>query len=162
MPLHPYFRGVVDYFDICPFQLSPNGYKELFALYILYKFKSWGEPSPHEVNYLFNLKSNPSHSGTCLFYLTHQETGHVFLSDVTYKSNVGKYQQKYFLTADMAANNLAFNKVGKNFSNSSLILSGCYLHLGIFTHKLLFFFVCRTLPQARAHPRNCGASRPSR
>lgn len=46
LPLHPYFRGVADYFDVCPFQIIPNGYRMLFALYILYKFKEWGEPSP--------------------------------------------------------------------------------------------------------------------
>ena len=114
LPLHPYFQGVADYFDICPFQLSPNGYRVRSALYILYKCKGWGEPSPHKANYLFDLKSNPGHNNTSFFYLIHQETGRIFLSDVTYRSNVGKIQQKYFLMTDMVANNLAFSRAGKH------------------------------------------------
>ena len=112
LPIHSFLRWVANVFNICPFQLSPNGYRVLSALYILYRFKGWGEPSPYEINYLFYLKTNTSHHGTSFFYLTHQETSRVFLSDVTYKSNVGKYQQEYFLTTDMVANNLAFCRSG--------------------------------------------------
>ena len=88
MSLHPFFRGIADYFVIFPFQISPNGCRVLSALYILYKFKNWGASSPHEINYIFDLKSNLGHHGTIFFYLTHQETGRTFLSDVTHKSNV--------------------------------------------------------------------------
>ena len=42
LPLHDYFRGVADYFDICPFQITPNGYRVLSALYILYFFQKVG------------------------------------------------------------------------------------------------------------------------
>ena len=69
LPLHPYFRVVVDYFDICPFQITPNGYRVLSALYILYYFKRWGVPSPHEINYLFDLKSNPKQNNMGFFIL---------------------------------------------------------------------------------------------
>ena len=59
LPLHPFFVGVANYFGVAPFQITPNGYRMLAALYVLYKLNKWPEPSPHEVNYLFDLKSNP-------------------------------------------------------------------------------------------------------
>ena len=87
----------------------------LAALYILYSQKKWPVPSPHEVNYLFDLKSNPNHEGTGFFHLCHQETGRTFLTEKTHISNVGRYYQEYFLTVDMVANNLAFVRGGKIF-----------------------------------------------
>lgn len=123
LPLHLYFRAVVDYFDICPFQITPNGYRVLSALYILYYFKRWGVPSPHEINYLFDLKSNPNQNNTSFFYFAHQESHHTFLSDVTFQSNPGKYYQEYFLTSQINANNLAFCHSGTVF----YLLSTSYL-----------------------------------
>ena len=87
----------------------------LTALYILYSHKKWPVPTPHEVNYLFNLKSNPDQKGTGFFHFCHQETGRTFLTDTTHISNVGTYYQEYFLTTDMIANNLSFTQGGKTF-----------------------------------------------
>jgi hypothetical protein len=112
LPLHPYFWAVVDYFDICLFQITPNGYRVLSTLYILYHFKRWGVPSPHEINYLFDLKSNPNQNNTRFFYFAHQESHRTFLSDVTFQSNPGKYYQEYFMTSQMNASNLAFCQSG--------------------------------------------------
>ena len=123
MPLHDYFTGVANYFDICPFQLTPNSYRVLSALYILYNFKGWGVPSPHEINYLFDLKSNPNQNNTGFFYFAHQESHRVFLSDVTFQSNPGKYYSEYFFTTDMNANNLAFCHSGKNSSPLFLFIN---------------------------------------
>ena len=86
----------------------------LSALYILYHFKRWGVPSPHEINDLFDRKSNPRQNTTGFFYFAHHDSHRVFLSDVTFQSNPGKYYQEYFLTSDMNANNLAFCHSGKN------------------------------------------------
>ena len=36
LPLHPFFVGVTNYFGVAPFQITPNGYRMLAALYILY------------------------------------------------------------------------------------------------------------------------------
>ena len=94
LPLHTYFCGIADYFDIRPFQITPNGYKMLSTIYILYIFKGWGESSPYKVDFLFDLKSNPGHHGTSFFYLTHQESHRTFLSEVTHKSNPRKYYQE--------------------------------------------------------------------
>ena len=82
----------------------------LVALYILYSHKKWPIPTPHEVNYLFDLKSNPNQENTGFFHFYHQETGCTFLTDTTFISNVGRYHLEYFLTTDMVANNLAFTQ----------------------------------------------------
>ena len=39
LPLHPFFQGVANYFEVAPFQITPNGYRMLSALYILYSHK---------------------------------------------------------------------------------------------------------------------------
>ena len=93
----------------------------LTALYILYKLKKWPEPTPHEVNYLFDLKSNPQQYGTGFFHLCHQETNRTFLSATTCISNMGQYNKEYFLTPDITSNNLAFARGGK-----CLYLTGRY------------------------------------
>ena len=75
---------------------------------------------PHEINYLFDLKSNHNQDNTGFFHLCHQESTRTFLSETTYKSNVGKYFQEYFLTTDLVANNLVFTEGGKFFIHWSL------------------------------------------
>ena len=91
LPLHPFFQGVANYFKVAPFQITPNGYRMLSALYILYSHKKWPVPTPHEVNYLFDLKSNPNQENMGFFHFCHQEMTRTFLSDTTFISNVGKY-----------------------------------------------------------------------
>ena len=71
LPLHPFFQGVANYFGVAPFQITPNGYRMLAALYIMYNQKKWPMPLPHEVNYLFDLKSNPNQENTGFFHFCH-------------------------------------------------------------------------------------------
>ena len=138
LPLHPFFVGVANYFGVAPFQITPNGYRMLAALYVLYKLNKWPEPSPHEVNYLFDLKSNPQHNGTGFFHFCHQETGRTFLSGTTHISNVGHYNKEYFFTPDIASNNLAFARGGKNLSFAGQYFSPEYT-LSFFLKLDLFF-----------------------
>ena len=74
-----------------------------------------GSPNRHPKRLIFSSISNPTNE-TGFFYFTHQDSGAIFLCDVTYKLNLGKYYQEYFLTPNMVANNLAFNRGGKLFS----------------------------------------------
>ena len=106
----------------------------LAALYVLYKLNKWPEPSPHEVNYLFDLKSNPQHNGTGFFHFCHQETGRTFLSGTTHISNVGHYNKEYFFTPDISSNNLAFARGGT-------ILS---LPWSILYHRVFPFVISQT------------------
>ena len=36
LPLHAFFQGVANYLGVAPFQITPNGYRMLAALYIQY------------------------------------------------------------------------------------------------------------------------------
>ena len=112
IPLHSFFRSVADYFNVSPFQIAPNGIQALSALYILYFLQGWDPPTPHEVHYLFDFRTNPSHKNTCFFHLFHSHKGIKYLHGIAHKSNPGKYYTEYFLTSDIKANNLAFTHVG--------------------------------------------------
>lgn len=73
LPLRPYFMNYLNYVQIAPFQLQPNGYKILSALRSLYHIKGWGVPSPIEMSYLLAPKKTPprkkSESTVGFFYL---------------------------------------------------------------------------------------------
>ncbi|XP_062114909.1 uncharacterized protein LOC133828836 [Humulus lupulus] len=112
LPLHMYFRSVADYFNVSPFQITPNGIQALSALYILYFLNGWDEPTPHEVHYLFDLRTNPSHNNSGFFHFYHRHRGITYLNGISHKSNAGKYHKEYFLTLDIEANNLAFTRSG--------------------------------------------------
>ncbi|XP_062105284.1 uncharacterized protein LOC133816949 isoform X1 [Humulus lupulus] len=112
IPLHPFFRSVADYFNVSPFQIAPNGIQALSALYILYYMQGWDERTPHEIHYLFDFRTNPSHKNTGFFHLFHRQKGVKYLCGIAHKSNPGKYYTEYFLTSDIRANNLAFTHAG--------------------------------------------------
>ncbi|XP_062116500.1 uncharacterized protein LOC133830528 [Humulus lupulus] len=112
LPLHPYFRSIAYYFSVSPFQIAPNGIQALSALYILYFLQGWDEPTPHEVHYLFDFRTNPTHRNTGFFHLYHRQKGIRYLCGIAHKSNPGKYYREYFLTSDIKANNLAFTHAG--------------------------------------------------
>uniref|UniRef100_A0A803P221 Uncharacterized protein n=1 Tax=Cannabis sativa TaxID=3483 RepID=A0A803P221_CANSA len=43
LPLLPYFRRIVDHYDLCPSQFIPKGIKYLSALFILYASQGWAD-----------------------------------------------------------------------------------------------------------------------
>lgn len=57
-PLHPYLRQVLEWYDLAPIQLSPNSYKLILALYILYRDLGFDAPSMPEVSYFFSIRPN--------------------------------------------------------------------------------------------------------
>ena len=54
-PLHPYFRSIIEWFDIAPIQLSPNGWKLAIALYMLYQDHNNRAPTMEDLSYFFRL-----------------------------------------------------------------------------------------------------------
>ena len=55
-PLHPFIKGVLQHFNVCPSQLSPNGWGILVGLLVFFRDRGLGVPSVALLLYLFSLK----------------------------------------------------------------------------------------------------------
>ena len=55
-PLHPFIKGVLQHFNVCPSQISPNGWGILVGLLVFFRDKGLGVPSIALFLYLFSAK----------------------------------------------------------------------------------------------------------
>ena len=55
-PLHPFIKGVLQHFNVCPSQLSPNGWGILVGLLVFFRNRGLGVPSIALFLYLFSAK----------------------------------------------------------------------------------------------------------
>ena len=55
-PLHPFIKGVLQHFNVCPSQLAPNGWGILVGLLVFFKDRGLGVPSIALLLYLFSPK----------------------------------------------------------------------------------------------------------
>ena len=55
-PLHPFIKGVLQHFNVCPSQLSPNGWGILVGLLVFFRDRGFGVPSTALFFYLFSAK----------------------------------------------------------------------------------------------------------
>ena len=55
-PLHPFMKGVLQHFNVCPSQLSPNGWGILVGLLVFFRDMGLGVPSIALFLYLFSAK----------------------------------------------------------------------------------------------------------
>ena len=55
-PLHPFIKGVLQHFNVCPSQLSPNVWGILVGLLVFFRDRGLGVPSIALLLYLFNAK----------------------------------------------------------------------------------------------------------
>ena len=55
-PLHPFIKGVLQHFNVCPSQLSPNGWGILVGLLVFFRDKGFGVPNIALFLYLFSAK----------------------------------------------------------------------------------------------------------
>ena len=55
-PLHPFIKGVLQHFNVCPSQLSPNGWGILVGLLVFFRDRGFGVPSIDLFLYLFSAK----------------------------------------------------------------------------------------------------------
>ena len=55
-PLHPFIKGVLQHFNVCPSQLSPNGWGILVGLLVFFRDKGLGVPNIALFLYLFRAK----------------------------------------------------------------------------------------------------------
>ena len=55
-PLHPFMKGVLQHFNVCPSQLAPNGWGILVGLLAFFRDKGLGVPNVALLLYLFSPK----------------------------------------------------------------------------------------------------------
>ena len=55
-PLHPFMKGVLQHFNVCPSQLAPNGWGILVGLLAFFRDRGLGVPSVALLLYLFSPK----------------------------------------------------------------------------------------------------------
>ena len=55
-PLHPFIKGVLQHFNVCPSELSPNGLGILVGLLVFFRDRGLGVPSIALFLYLFSAK----------------------------------------------------------------------------------------------------------
>ena len=55
-PLHPFIKGVLQHFNVCPSQISPNGWGILVGLLVFFRDRGLGVPSIALFLYLFSAK----------------------------------------------------------------------------------------------------------
>ena len=55
-PLHPFIKGVLQHFNVCPSQLAPNGWGILVGLLVFFRDGGLGVPSIALLLYLFSPK----------------------------------------------------------------------------------------------------------
>lgn len=68
MPLHPFLREVLDFYQLAPMQLTPNSYRLAISTFILYSSKFTVPLTAPELGYFFRLKDTGRNSGC--FYLS--------------------------------------------------------------------------------------------
>lgn len=57
-PLHPFLRKVIEMYKLAPIRLSPNSYKLVLTLFILYHDLEFPTPTMNEVSHFFSLRKS--------------------------------------------------------------------------------------------------------
>lgn len=63
VPLHPFLRDVLDFYELAPLQLTPNLYRPAISTYILYASKFTEPLTTKELGFFFKLKDTGRSSG---------------------------------------------------------------------------------------------------
>uniref|UniRef100_A0A803P746 Cyclin-like domain-containing protein n=1 Tax=Cannabis sativa TaxID=3483 RepID=A0A803P746_CANSA len=103
--------------------------------------KGWEMPSPHDVNWFFNLKSNPHHNWSKYFYVSQLEFA--WLTGTTYNKvfKIGGYCPDYYIAEGVEAYHFSFQHVEpfyhplftlalRNSTHTIFDLSGEHIYAG--------------------------------
>ena len=92
LPFHPFIEQVLEFFDIVPFQLSPNSYRLIVVFYITFSELCKIAPIVGHFVFIFGLKALVKHSG--FWYLTGQTAAAGILG---LPIIVGQWKNDFFL-----------------------------------------------------------------
>ena len=77
-PLHPFMKGVLQHFNVCPSQLAPNGWGILVGLLAFFRDKGLGVPSVALLLYLFS----PKETAEGFLYFSRRSGAPLVISDL--------------------------------------------------------------------------------
>ena len=88
-PLHPFIKGVLQHFNVCPSQLAPNGWGILVGLLAFFRDKGLGVPNVALLLYLFS----PKETAEGFLYFSRRPGAPLGISDLhsSHKSWKGRY-----------------------------------------------------------------------
>ena len=93
-PLHPFIKGVLQHFNVCPSQLSPNFWGILVGLMVFFRDKGFGVPSIALFLYLFSAKE----SAEGFLYLSRRASAPLVIFDLP--SSHRLWKERYFFISD--------------------------------------------------------------
>ena len=77
-PLHPFIKGILKHFNVCPSQLSSNGWGILVGLLVFFRERGLGVPSVAFLLYLFSLKE----TAEGFLYFSRRSSAPLVISDL--------------------------------------------------------------------------------
>ena len=88
-PLHPFIKGVLQHFNVCPSQLAPNGWGILVGLLAFFRDRGLGVPSVALLLYLFC----PKETAEGFLYFSRRSGALLVISDLpsSHRSWKGRY-----------------------------------------------------------------------
>ena len=92
-PLHPFIKEVLQHFNICPSQLTPNGWGILVGLLAFFRDKGFGVPNVALLLHLFN----PTATAEGFIYFPRHPDAPLVISDLP--SSHGSWKGRYFFVS---------------------------------------------------------------
>ena len=89
-PLHPFIKGVLQHFNVCPSQLSPNFWGVLVGLLVVFKDKGLGVPSIAQLLDFFNVKE----AAKGFLYISKRSSAKLIILDLP--SSHKFWKERYF------------------------------------------------------------------
>ena len=88
-PLHPFIKGVLQHFNVCPSQLAPNGWGILVGLLAFFRDRGLGVPNVALLLYLFT----PKETAEGFLYFSRRPRSPLVISDLpsSHRSWKGRY-----------------------------------------------------------------------
>ena len=95
-PLHPFIKGVLQHFSVCPSQLAPNGWGILVGLLAFFRDRGLGVPSVALLLYLFTPKETPEG----FLYFSRRPRSPLVISDLP--SSHRSWKGRYFFVSGLS------------------------------------------------------------
>ena len=104
-PLHPFIKGVLQHVNVCPSQLSPNGWGILVGLLVFFRDRGLGVPSIALLLYLFSAKE----TAEGFLYFSRRTSAPLVISDLS--SSHRLWKERYLFVSDR---NWEYNPLDKD------------------------------------------------